>query len=431
MSIQETVRRYLLFIFGVFVNSLGICLIIKATLGSSPISSIPYVFSLRYPVSFGTTTLLFNLLLILGQILILRRDFKQREWLQLPVALLLGVFIDLSMWLLAWVQPANYLFQLFTLLVGCVVLGLGVSLEVRANVVMLSGEAFVQAVTVRYRKEFGFVKVGFDSSLTLLACVISLVLFGSVEGVREGTVIAALVVGMFARYFTGKTLFLEAFLRGKADDAPVESLDSSARFVVTIAREYGSGGREIGRRVAADLGIPFYDKELITLVAVRRGLKPEYVAEKEQRAPSGNLKDLFCEDFTVPMEQGASSADALFVEQSRVIKELVQKGSCVIVGRCADYVLRDHPCRFSVFIHADRDSKFCRLVEQYGEQPKAAAEKLSWVDKARADHYKNYAGGVWQDARNYHLSLDSGLIGIDACCEWIEAAVTARLNAAR
>lgn len=423
MAIRETVRRYLLFIVGVFINSLGICLIIKASLGSSPISSIPYVLSLRYPVSFGTTTLLFNLLLIVGQILILRRDFKQREWLQMPAAFLLGVFIDISMWLLSWVQPAGYVLQLLVLLIGCVVLGFGVCLEVRANVVMLSGEAFVQAVTVRCRKEFGFVKVGFDSSLTLLACVISLLLFGSVEGVREGTVMAALVVGMFARYFTRKTLFLETFLQGKALDVPGENLRSTTRYVITVAREYGSGGREIARRIAHDLGIPFYDKELITLVAARQGLQPEYVAENEQRSSSGRLKDLFCEDFTLPLERGARTSDALFAAQSRVMRELAEKESCVIVGRCADYILRDHPHRFSIFVHADRESKFKRLTEQYGETPQTANDRLDWVDKARARHYKTYTGGVWQDACHYHLSLDSGRLGIDTCCEWVETAV--------
>lgn len=209
MPIQETIRRYILFIIGVFINSLGICLIIKATLGSSPISGVPYVTSLFFPLSFGMTTLIFNLLLILGQIAILRHDFKQRDWLQLPVAFLLGVFIDLSMWLLGWVIPSGYPMQIVTLLCGCAILGFGVSLEVRANVVMLAGEAFVSAVTKKSGKEFGFVKVGFDTALTLLACAASLILFGSIEGIREGTVIAALTVGIFARYFNNKTTFIE------------------------------------------------------------------------------------------------------------------------------------------------------------------------------------------------------------------------------
>ena len=159
MKIKELVRRYILFIIGLFVNSLGICCIIKANLGSSPISSLPYTISLNCPISLGTLTFILNLFLIAGQMLILKKDFKQREWLQLPISVLFGVFIDFSMILLSWVNPDSYALQLVVLVVGCAILGLGVSMEVIANVVMLSGEAFVQAISLKKKKEFGMVKI--------------------------------------------------------------------------------------------------------------------------------------------------------------------------------------------------------------------------------------------------------------------------------
>lgn len=420
MPLQETIKRYLLFIIGVFINSLGICLIIKASLGSSPISGIPYVTSLFFPLSFGMTTLIFNLLLILGQIAILRRDFKQREWLQLPVAFLLGVFIDISMWLLAWVIPTNYPLQIVTLLCGCAILGFGVSLEVRANVVMLAGEAFVQAVTKKSGKEFGFVKVGFDTSLTLLACVTSLILFGSIEGIREGTIIAALTVGIFARYFNNKTAFIEPWLTAKRQtNIPAKADVESPHYVITIAREYGSGGREIGREIAHRLGIAFYDKELITLAAAESNLKADFVEQTEQTTPSNKIGELFKEDFTTPIKRGATASETLFAVQSKLISELAAKQSCVIVGRCANFVLRDHPRRLSVFIHASYNSKLYRLTHVYGEAPAVAADKLEWTDLARARHCKTFTGSTWNDARNYHLSLDSGILGIPTCCQII------------
>ena len=165
MSKKETTKRYILFITGLFINAIGISLIIKAGLGSSPISSLPYTISLGFPITLGTLTFILNLFLIAGQIVLLKKDFKKIQWLQLPVSILFGFFIDLSMLILAWVMPEFYPWKMVTLLLGCMILGLGVSLEVIANVVMLSGEAFVHAISQKKKKEFGWVKIGFDCTL--------------------------------------------------------------------------------------------------------------------------------------------------------------------------------------------------------------------------------------------------------------------------
>ena len=155
MAKRELTARYLFFIAGLFVNAFGISLIIKANLGSSPISSLPYTLSLKFPVTLGQFTLLLNALLIAGQVCLLKKDFKKEQFLQIPVALLFSFFIDCSMALLAGYTPAGYAAQILSLVAGCAILGLGVSMEVIANVVMLSGEAFVKAITLRTGKEFG------------------------------------------------------------------------------------------------------------------------------------------------------------------------------------------------------------------------------------------------------------------------------------
>lgn len=212
MDKKEIFKKYTVFFIGLFLNALGICFIIKADLGSSPISSLPYTISLKYPVSLGTLTFILNLFLILGQVLIQKSDFKQREWAQLPVSVLFGLFIDICMSLLDWVAPLSYPMQLTTLMTGCVLLGLGVSLEVIANVVMLSGEAFVNAYANKRQRSFGSTKILFDTTLMLLACITSLFLFFNITGVREGTIIAALTVGLFARFFHKKLSFLQTYL---------------------------------------------------------------------------------------------------------------------------------------------------------------------------------------------------------------------------
>lgn len=224
MSKKETSKRYILFIIGLFINAVGISLIIKASLGSSPISSLPYTISLGFPITLGTLTFALNLFLIAGQIVLLKRDFKKSQWLQLPISVIFGFFIDLSMMMLTWVAPEFYPWKIVTLLAGCIILGLGVSLEVIANVVMLSGEAFVSAISQKKKKEFGWVKIGFDCTLMILACIVSMTLFSKITGVREGTIIAALLVGVFARFFNQRLTFLNTLLEEKrvaqAQDMP-------------------------------------------------------------------------------------------------------------------------------------------------------------------------------------------------------------------
>lgn len=428
MSKKELIRRYLVFLVGLYVNALGISFIIKAGLGSSPISSVPYTVSLGTPLSLGLLTSLLNAVLIIGQILMLKKNFKKEQWLQIPVSVVFSVFIDLSMWMLAVVQPEAYLWKIIALVVGCIILGLGVSLEVVANVVMLSGEAFVHAISRITKKEFGLVKIGFDCSLMFSACVVSLFMFGEVEGVREGTVVAAVLVGFFARIFNRRLAFIgNWFNESPVAEEPVVT-SHKEHMVITIAREYGSGGREIGRRVAKDLGIAFYDKELIDLVAKESHLTPEAVERREQNISSKLLYELVMQDFTVPIEQSLSFDDALFVAQSRVIRRLADQASCVIVGRCADFVLQDHQPCLRVFIHADSASKLDRAITEYGDSGAEAMNKLKHVDRARANHYKAYTGRTWNDATNYDLALDSGVWGIDESCRLIEEAARTRMG---
>lgn len=419
MSKKETTKRYILFITGLFINAIGISLIIKAGLGSSPISSLPYTISLGFPITLGTLTFILNLFLIAGQIVLLKKDFKKIQWLQLPVSILFGFFIDLSMLILAWVMPEFYPWKMVTLLLGCMILGLGVSLEVIANVVMLSGEAFVHAISQKKKKEFGWVKIGFDCTLMILACTLSLILFGEITGVREGTIMAALLVGVFARFFNHRLIFLNTMLSDQTVSVTVE-VPRKTQFVITIAREFGSGGREIGRKIASNLGIAFYDEELINMVATENNLTPGYVEQHEQNISSQLLYEFIMQDFTVPIEKSLSSDDALFVAQSKVIRKVASQHSCVIVGRCANYVLQDCERCFNIFLHADRDSKLKRIINEYGEPADKAESKLRRINKARANHYKAYTGRTWNDSRNYDLCLNTSILGIDEACKFIE-----------
>ncbi len=199
MRKNEIVERYIIFIVGLFINSLGVSMITKADLGTSPISSIPYVLSLHYPMTLGQFTILFSIFLIILQFIILRKNFKLEHILQIPVSVVFGYFIDFSMIILSFVNPSVYITKVIYLLIGCVVLGIGVYMEVLANVVMLPGESFVRAIVFTWKTEFGITKVFFDVSMTVIAALLSFMLMGHLAGVREGTIIAALLVGFIAR----------------------------------------------------------------------------------------------------------------------------------------------------------------------------------------------------------------------------------------
>jgi uncharacterized membrane protein YczE len=209
MSKKELLKRYVFFIVGLFVNAFGVSFITKAQLGTSPISSVPFTLSNGFPLTMGTFTFLLNMILIIGQWMFLRKDFEKIQLIQIPVSVAFGYFIDLTMSLLSFLNPTTYIFKILFLIIGCAILALGVSMEVIADVVMLSGEAFVKAISSKLNKEFGTTKVFFDVTLVVSSSIISIVLFQKLVGVREGTIIAALIVGMIAKEFNKVFGFIE------------------------------------------------------------------------------------------------------------------------------------------------------------------------------------------------------------------------------
>lgn len=201
MSKSERLKRYLFFVFGLMVMAFGVALSVKANLGTSPISSLPYALSVVFPLTIGQFTILMHIVFILLQIALLRKNFDWIQLMQLPAAVLFGIFTDFAMNLLLWVSPTGYPEQWLFALLSCVIVALGVSIEVVANVVMLAGEGMVKAIAQVSGREFGKTKIVFDSLLVLIAVVFSLLSMHQIQGVREGTLAAALSVGYLSRFF--------------------------------------------------------------------------------------------------------------------------------------------------------------------------------------------------------------------------------------
>lgn len=193
----ELIKRYIFLLVGLFVNGLGVSFITKAGLGTSPITSIPYTLSLGFTPTVGMFTLVFNIFLVILQVILLRRNFQLQNLLQLPIIALFSFFIDLTMSLLGFMQPETYAMKVVSL----IILGFGVFMEMVANVAMLPGEATVRAVSDVFSTDFGKTKIAFDSSMTIIAAILSFIMFKHLDGVREGTIVAAILVGFIARLF--------------------------------------------------------------------------------------------------------------------------------------------------------------------------------------------------------------------------------------
>lgn len=197
-----------------------------------------------------------------------------------------------------------------------------------------------------------------------------------------------------------------------------------AKRIITISREFGSGGRTIGKMVAEKMGISFYDKDLIKLVAQKSGFSLDFVEEVDEEITNSFLFNLATSGlynnsgFTrtdLPIQ------DNVFLMQNTIINELADKESCVIIGRSADYILRHRQDCLHVFIHSNMADKKDRVINQYGLQlpDKNLEKEIQKKDKARANHYRRYTDQIWGLSRNYHLTLDSGQFGLEQCADII------------
>ena len=198
-------KRYLLLLVGLSIMAFGVAFSIKASLGTSPISSVPYVLSLFTPLTVGTATIIMHCFFILMQILILRKNYHFIQLMQLPIAFFFGYLTDFGVWAVRGISYHTYWQQWILCLIGILLVAVGVSLEVKAGVVVLAGEGVVLAICQVLPVKFGYMKVGFDVTLVVIACVLSLVFTHQLQGVREGTVAAAIMVGLIAKQL-GKVL---------------------------------------------------------------------------------------------------------------------------------------------------------------------------------------------------------------------------------
>ncbi|MFW5490659.1 MAG: DUF6198 family protein [Desulfovibrio sp.] len=403
-------KRIFVAVAGLVSMAFGVAFSVKANLGVSPVSCIPYIYSLKFNFTVGELTILLNMIFALGQFLILRKKYTLLHLLQMLAVIIFGYCIDMALYVIGGINPTTYVVQMGLCLLGCLTLSAGIFLLVKANLTYLPGDGFVVVVADTVHTGFGKLKVALDCSMVTVGLVSSFAFLHRLEGIREGTVIAALLVGSLVKFFNTRIFWIDGWLGNgvQEEDIPLLPEGMEQPLVVTISREYGSGGHSIGQVVARKLGIDFYDRELIDITAAKSGFTPEYIQENEQKLAGSLLDELYMNNYAYVQDELPPS-DVLFLVQSKIIRDICSRGPCVIVGRCANFILKHNPRCFNVFVHASEAHRIARIVNEYGVDESVSGKKLEKLDRERAKYCLEYTGEDWRDSTNYHLALDSSL----------------------
>ena len=372
--------RIPMYFIGLFVMTIGIALSVKSNLGVSPVSSIPYTMTCVWGIEMGKATILFHIVLVLIQILLLRKKFKPVQLLQVVIGVVFGYFTTFCNYMVSFLPtPENLGIRIIMVLASTVFVAFGIFLYLPADLIPLAGEGCMQAVSSVTHIEFSKVKIGFDCTMVLVSAITCLTVLHNLGSVGAGTIIAAILVGTL---------------------------------VGIINRAFGSGGREIGKILAKQLSFHYYDSELIRLAAEKSGYTPEYVEQNEQALKNPVLHDFFAW-YAGPLEQAdLPKVDQLFQKESALIHELSQKNSCIIVGRLANYILKDLPTAYHVFVSADAAAETARVSARDNISPEAAAAKVKKVNHERAVHCKHFTKTDWGNVKNYDLCIKSDDFGV-------------------
>lgn len=368
--------RIPMYFIGLFVMTIGIALSVKSNLGVSPVSSIPYTMTCVWGIEMGKATILFHIILVLIQILLLLKKFKPVQLLQVVIGVVFGYFTTFCNYMVSFLPtPENLGIRIIMVLASTVFVAFGIFLYLPADLIPLAGEGCMQAVSSVTHIEFSKVKIGFDCTMVLVSAITCLTVLHNLGSVGAGTIIAAILVGTLVGIINRAFGKQRDKLLGKTDETAAASTESTSNYVITISREFGSGGREIGKILAEQLGFHYYDSELIRLAAEKSGYTPEYVEQNEQALKNPVLHDFFAW-YAGPLEQ------------------------------------KDLPTAYHVFVSADAAAETARVSARDNISPEAAAAKVKKVNHERAVHCKHFTKTDWGNVKNYDLCIKSDDFGV-------------------
>lgn len=416
MDLMELTERIICFIIGLFFMALGIAFAINAGLGITPVSCPPYALSFAVPLTIGQLTIGMHITMIIAQVIILRKDFKKIQYFQILVSFLFGFFVDAALWITQSLEPVSYFMRIAFVFISSFLVAAGIVLVVASKTMLTAGEGLMLAIAKTIKRPFGQIKVALDCFLVLFSVISSLILYNEMKGVREGTLIAAVTIGLLVSKLN-MSLGVKAsgFLARRHKKEAVHT----AYNIVTIGRELGSGGREIGLKLAEKTGWKFIYRELVNESVKAAGLSDKYVETHEQQMTASDKLLRYISMDNLFSDEKLSNDDKLFITQSKLIRRFAEEGDCVIVGRCGDVILQDNPNCFNVFVSADKDFAKKRVAEEFSMTYEEAEKEIERVNKLRGNHYRYYTGKAWGDPSRYDMYIKSSDIGIDKAVEEI------------
>lgn len=379
---------------------------------------------------------------IAGQILVLRKDYEPRQLLQIVVTLVFGFYTDVTMWMTSFLQVPESLphaiawpLQFIELLIGGAILAFGIACEVRSDTLMLAPEGLSLAISRKFNKDFGKVKIVSDILLVVIAIVLMFIYFRHWDWkmIGVGTLVSMFYVGFMVRVYAPHITWLDKIFipaserKHEADEEQIVRKEEDAvPFVITIAREYGSGGLMLGKLLAKRLGVDYYDHDIIDETAKKLGYTTEFVRENEQNISNSKLWELIFTDKSIPISMNPSHDDAIFVSESRIIRNLAMKEPCVIIGRCANWILRNDNKAFRIFVTSNREDAVRRVMKKDGIDAEAAGKRIEQINTGRNNHYFQYTGRRWTDARDYDLVVNTSVLGLEECADIVVECIEKR-----
>ena len=425
--------RIPMYFIGLFIMTAGVALSVKSNLGVSPVSSIPYTITCVWGIEMGKATILFHIVLVILQILLLRKNFKAINLLQVIVGIIFGYFTTFCNYMASFLPtPDNYPVRIAMMLISTILVAFGIFLYLPADLIPLAGEGAMSAVSRITGMAFSKVKVHFDCSMVIISLVTCITALHSLGSVGLGTVAAAILVGTILGFINkligDKRDRLLEKIPDTASDKEITSDDKNPNYGITISREFGSGGRDIGKLIANELGFKYYDSELIKLAAEKSGFAPEFIEENEQALKNPILHDFF-EWYATPVDQSdLPKVDQLYQKEKEVICELPTKSSCVIVGRLTNCILKDYKKAYHIFINADESAEIEKTMQRENISSKEAEYKVKKVNRERANHCKYFTKTDWGKAVNYNLMIRSSDLGYEQTANIIINAFKAKFN---
>ncbi len=433
-------KRLGVYLLGLFIMAVGVVFSVRSALGVSPVTCLANVTYQIFGVSRGVTALSLGVcttltycVYIVIEILILGRQFQPSVLLQIVASTIFGCMVTLATKVFSFLpMPTFYPVRLLFLLISIPMVAVGVMLYLAPNILPTPGEGLSLAVSKRIGKPVASCKIITDCCMVLISGAVSLLYFHRLVGVREGTVISALFVGFVMKRIQrvcqpGLLRFVqrETKLERAIATGSVGAMDNAGKpkIIITISREFGSGGYEIGQKLAERLGITFYDKQLEPLEAQESGLPLRFVQDHEQRMAHNLVYDFVTAGYAMYNED-LPPMEKLFAAQTRILRSIAAgEESCVIMGRCSDYILYNDPNSFRIFIHAPTDDRAVRVARENQISLEQAYADIERTDLGRARHYQYFAGREWGNTKYYNLAVDSAMYGIDRSVELIDNAI--------